>query len=145
MDNGYAEAILLTEDGHVSEGSAEHVFIVRDGQLISPPSTADNLDGITRQSLITLAREDLDIDVRGAADRAHRAVRGRRTLSVRHGRGGHARALGRSANGRRRRDRAGHEAPVRALRGRRSRPGAGARRLAHAGLVGQIPEHQPPR
>jgi branched-chain amino acid aminotransferase len=61
MDNGYTEAILLTEDGHVSEGSAEHVFIVRDGQLVSPPSTADNLDGITRQSLITLAREDLDI------------------------------------------------------------------------------------
>jgi branched-chain amino acid aminotransferase len=61
MDNGYTEALLLTEDGHVSEGSAEHVFIVRDGQLISPPSTADNLDGITRQSLITLAREDLGI------------------------------------------------------------------------------------
>lgn len=59
LDGGYAEAILLTEDGQVSEGSAEHVFIVRDGQLISPPSTADNLDGITRQSLITLAREDL--------------------------------------------------------------------------------------
>lgn len=61
LDHGYTEAILLTEDGHVSEGSAEHVFIVRDGQLISPPSTADNLDGITRQSLITLAREDLGI------------------------------------------------------------------------------------
>ena len=61
MDNGYTEAILLTEDGHVSEGSAEHVFIVSDGQLISPPSTADNLDGITRQSLITLARVDLGI------------------------------------------------------------------------------------
>jgi branched-chain amino acid aminotransferase len=62
MDNGYTEAILLTEEGHVSEGSAEHVFMVRDGQLISPPSTADNLDGITRQSLIVLAREDLGID-----------------------------------------------------------------------------------
>ena len=48
QDAGYTEAILLTEEGHVSEGSAEHVFIVRDGQLISPPSTADNLDGITR-------------------------------------------------------------------------------------------------
>jgi branched-chain amino acid aminotransferase len=57
MDNGYAEAILLTEEGHVSEGSAEHVFIVRDGRLISPPSTADNLDGITRQSLIALGEE----------------------------------------------------------------------------------------
>lgn len=61
IDHGYTEAILLTEDGHVSEGSAEHVFIVRDGQLISPPSTEDNLDGITRQSLITLATEDLHI------------------------------------------------------------------------------------
>lgn len=61
VDDGYTEAILLTDEGHVSEGSAEHVFIVRDGQLISPPSTADNLDGITRHSLITLAREDLDI------------------------------------------------------------------------------------
>jgi branched-chain amino acid aminotransferase len=61
FDNGYAEAILLTEDGLVSEGSAEHVFIVVDGQLVSPPSTADNLDGITRQSLITLAREDLGL------------------------------------------------------------------------------------
>jgi branched-chain amino acid aminotransferase len=60
-DNGFTEAILLTEDGHVSEGSAEHVFIVREGELISPPSTADNLDGITRQSLITLAREDLGL------------------------------------------------------------------------------------
>lgn len=61
MDHGYAEAILLTEEGRVSEGSAEHVFIVRDGCLISPPSTEDNLDGITRQSLISLAREDLGI------------------------------------------------------------------------------------
>src|SRR5262245_26351121 len=63
MDNGYQEAIFLTEDGFVSEGSAEHVFIVRDGTLISPPSTADNLDGITRQTLITLAREDLGLTV----------------------------------------------------------------------------------
>jgi branched-chain amino acid aminotransferase len=60
-ENGYTEAVMLTEDGHVSEGSAEHVFLVREGELISPPSTADNLDGITRQSLITLAREDLDL------------------------------------------------------------------------------------
>jgi len=60
-DNGFTEAILLTEDGHVSEGSAEHVFIVRDGELISPPSTADNLDGITRRSLVTIAQEDLGI------------------------------------------------------------------------------------
>jgi len=60
-DNGFDEAILLTEDGKVSEGSAEHVFIVRDGVLYSPPSTEDNLDGITRRTLITLAGEDLGL------------------------------------------------------------------------------------
>jgi branched-chain amino acid aminotransferase len=62
-DNGYDEAIFLTEYGKVSEGSAEHVFIVRDGVLYTPPSTEDNLDGITRRSLITLATEDLGLKV----------------------------------------------------------------------------------
>jgi branched-chain amino acid aminotransferase len=60
-DNGFDEAIFLTEEGRVSEGSAEHVFIVRGGKLISPPSTQDNLDGITRRSIITMAQEDLGI------------------------------------------------------------------------------------
>ena len=63
FDNGFDEAILLTEAGMVSEGSAEHVFVVRDGQLISPPSTEHNLDGITRRSLITLAGEDLGLPI----------------------------------------------------------------------------------
>ncbi|HUH04085.1 MAG TPA: branched-chain amino acid transaminase [Kofleriaceae bacterium] len=54
-DNGFDEAIFITEGGSVSEGSAEHVFIVREGTLISPPSTEDNLDGITRRSLIAMA------------------------------------------------------------------------------------------
>lgn len=62
-DNGFDEAIFLTEHGKVSEGSAEHVFLVRDGVLLSPPSTEDNLDGITRRSLITLASEDLGLKV----------------------------------------------------------------------------------
>jgi branched-chain amino acid aminotransferase len=61
FDNGMDEAILLTERGYVSEGSAEHLFIVRDGTLYSPPSTEDNLDGITRRTLITLATEDLGL------------------------------------------------------------------------------------
>ena len=60
-NNGFDEAILLTEAGLVSEGSAEHIFMIRDGVLYSPPSTQDNLDGITRRSLITLATEDLGI------------------------------------------------------------------------------------
>ena len=59
-DNGFDEAIFLTEYGKVSEGSAEHVFIVRRGVLYSPPSTEDNLDGITRRSIIDLAA-DLEI------------------------------------------------------------------------------------
>lgn len=62
MDNGYDEAIFLTQAGKVSEGSAEHVFIVRRGVLYSPPSTADNLDGITRRSIITMACEDLNLE-----------------------------------------------------------------------------------
>ena len=60
-DNGYDEAIFLTDHGTVSEGSAEHVFLVRDGVLYSPPSTEDNLDGITRRSIITMATEDLGL------------------------------------------------------------------------------------
>lgn len=55
LDNGYDEAIMLTEHGTVSEGSAEHVFVIREGVLYSPPSTEDNLDGITRRSLIVMA------------------------------------------------------------------------------------------
>jgi branched-chain amino acid aminotransferase len=62
FDNGFDEALFLTERGYVSEGSAEHIFIVRDGVLVSPPSTEDNLDGITRRSLITLATEDLGLN-----------------------------------------------------------------------------------
>lgn len=61
IDNGFDEALFLTEDGKVSEGSAEHVFLVKDEVLVSPPSTEDNLDGITRRSLIALATEDLGL------------------------------------------------------------------------------------
>ncbi len=56
--NGFDEAIFLTQEGHVSEGSAAHLFLVRRGELVSPPSTADNLEGITRRSLIELARNE---------------------------------------------------------------------------------------
>ncbi len=61
--NGFDEALLLTEAGDVSEGSAEHLFLMRRGQLVSPPSTADNLEGITRRTIIDLARaEPLGLD-----------------------------------------------------------------------------------
>ena len=61
--NGYDEAILLNQDGHVSEGSGENLCIVRDGRLISPPVTANILEGITLAILMQLARDELGIEV----------------------------------------------------------------------------------
>ena len=60
--NGYDEAIVLTTDGHVSEGSAENLFMVRDGKLITPPVTDDILEGITRSGLMQLARQEMGLD-----------------------------------------------------------------------------------
>jgi len=53
--NGFDDAIVLTEGGEVSEASAAHLLMVRRGELVSPPSTADNLEGITRRSILELA------------------------------------------------------------------------------------------
>ena len=61
--DGYDEAIFLTADGHVSEGSAENIFIVRNGKLITTPVTADILEGITRNTIMHCAHEDLGLDV----------------------------------------------------------------------------------
>ncbi|HKE26115.1 MAG TPA: branched-chain amino acid transaminase [Bryobacteraceae bacterium] len=58
--NGYVEGIALDSNGYVSEGSGENIFIVRDGKIHTPPLGASVLPGITRDSIITLAR-DLDI------------------------------------------------------------------------------------
>jgi len=52
---GYEEAILLDDKGHVCEGTAENVFVVRDGQIATPPQTASILDGISRKSIIEIA------------------------------------------------------------------------------------------
>ena len=59
--NGFDEAIVLTADGHVSEGSAENLFIVKNGILITPPVTDNILEGITRRRLLGIARDDLNI------------------------------------------------------------------------------------
>jgi branched-chain amino acid aminotransferase len=61
--NGFDEAIVLSQDGHVSEGSAENIFLMRNGQLITPPVTQNIVEGITRRSLITFARDELGIGV----------------------------------------------------------------------------------
>ncbi|MBI3002695.1 MAG: branched-chain amino acid transaminase, partial [candidate division NC10 bacterium] len=60
---GYDEALFLTEDGLVCEGSAENIFLVRAGRLITPDRSADILEGITRETLLTLAREELGLPV----------------------------------------------------------------------------------
>jgi len=60
--NGYHEGIALDCSGLVSEGSGENVFVVRDGTLVTPPLSASVLDGITRNTVIELAK-DLGIPV----------------------------------------------------------------------------------
>jgi branched-chain amino acid aminotransferase len=56
--SGYEEAILLDDIGHVCEGSGENIFVIRDGEIATPPSTAGILDGINRRAVCTIA-EDL--------------------------------------------------------------------------------------
>ena len=62
QEAGFDEAIVLTQDGHVSEGSAENLFMVRGGVLVTPPGTDNILEGIVRQSLLRLAG-DLGVEV----------------------------------------------------------------------------------
>lgn len=58
VQNNFDEAICLNKDGYVSEGSAENIFLVRNNQLITPDLSSDILEGITRQSVIEIAREN---------------------------------------------------------------------------------------
>ena len=60
---GFDEALVLDSNGHISEGSAMNIFMVRDGVLITPPVTDNILEGITRRTLIELARSELGIQV----------------------------------------------------------------------------------
>ena len=60
---GFDEAILLNQDGHISEGSAENVFILRKEKIITPPVTDNIIEGITRNSMITLLRDELGMEV----------------------------------------------------------------------------------
>jgi len=62
LENGYDEAILLSHDGHVSEGSGENIFLVSDGKLVTPPSSDNILVGITRDTVMKLAKNELGID-----------------------------------------------------------------------------------
>lgn len=60
-EHGYDEAIMLTTEGYVCEGSGENIFAVIDGKLVTPDPSQDILVGITRDSVMQLAREELGI------------------------------------------------------------------------------------
>jgi branched-chain amino acid aminotransferase len=62
MLNGFDEAIVLNQDGHISEGSAENLFLVREGKLITPPVTANILEGITRATIMQFAHEQFGLE-----------------------------------------------------------------------------------
>jgi branched-chain amino acid aminotransferase len=69
--SGYDEALVLTQDGHISEGSAENFFMVRNGHLVTPSVNSDILEGITRDSIIQLARQELGLEtVQRSIDRS---------------------------------------------------------------------------
>jgi branched-chain amino acid aminotransferase len=63
MENGFDEAIMLNDDGHVSEGSGENVVIVRHGRLITPARSDNVLEGITLASVMRLAEDELGLEV----------------------------------------------------------------------------------
>ena len=63
MANGFDEAIMLTSDGYVSEASAEHLFLVMGGRLVTPTAQDDNLDGITRRTILEIAPAELGLAV----------------------------------------------------------------------------------
>jgi branched-chain amino acid aminotransferase len=61
-ERGFDEAILLNHDGHVSEGSGENIFFVLEGKLVTPPSSDNILLGVTRDTVIQLARNEIGIE-----------------------------------------------------------------------------------
>ena len=71
MLDGYAEGIALNIRGHISEGSGENLFIVRDGAVYTPPLSSSVLPGITRESVMTLLKE---MDIRIVEDTIPREI-----------------------------------------------------------------------
>ena len=61
---GFDEAIILNQSGSVSEGSGENLFIVNDGEITTPPLSDNNLDGITRNCVFEIAKQELGIGIK---------------------------------------------------------------------------------
>lgn len=64
LQNGFDEAIMLTHEGHVAEGSAENIFVLINGELVTPPPSDNILLGITRDTVIKLAQRELGLVTR---------------------------------------------------------------------------------
>lgn len=60
--NGFDEAIMLTSEGHVSEGTGENIFLYQKGQLVTPSTSGNILEGIIRNTIIQLAKDELGIE-----------------------------------------------------------------------------------
>ncbi len=60
---GFDDAVVLNQDGHIAEGSAQNLFMLRDDRLVTTPSTANILEGITRDTVLALARAELGLTV----------------------------------------------------------------------------------
>jgi branched-chain amino acid aminotransferase len=60
---GFDEALVLNQNGHISEGSAMNIFMVREGSVITPPVTDNILEGITRKTAMELAKNELGLPV----------------------------------------------------------------------------------
>ena len=87
--SGYEEAILLTSDGYIADGSGENIFVVKDGVIYTPDLSASILPGITRDTLIQIA-QDLGYRVVEKNSDPHRSLSRRRGVHVRYRRRGDA-------------------------------------------------------
>ena len=124
---GFDEAIMLTQGGDVSEGSGENLFLITNGAIFTPPVADNNLTGITRDSAMTLAREELGIEVVERQHSQERALPGRRGVPDGHGGAYHPCRIAGQASDRRRRGRADHPEDTRCLR------------RSHQGWKSQVP------
>jgi branched-chain amino acid aminotransferase len=119
--NGYSEGIALDVNGYLSEGSGENLFLVRGGVLYTTPLANSVLNGITRSSILTLAKQ-LGIDRRRAGASPRDALHLRRGLLHRHRRRGHPPPLGRPHPRRRRHHGPHHHRPAQRVLRHRQRP-----------------------
>ena len=63
LKSGFGEALVLNQNGHISEGSAENFFLIRRGVAVTPPVTDNILEGITRRTVMILLRDELGLEV----------------------------------------------------------------------------------